>query len=91
MCGLEFHLLEEEVQLGVRVGVDSDLEQRREDVVKQLLKVVHQALRLVDVVQPRNLWDLMHVFSAPPPSPLFTPTSAQLLLLGNCILTDVTG
>ena len=43
------------MQLGVGVGVDGDLKQGREDVVQQLLKVVHQALRLVDVVQPRDL------------------------------------
>ena len=49
------HRLEEEVELGVGVGVDGDLKQGREDVVQQLLKVVHQALRLVDVVQPRYL------------------------------------
>lgn len=49
------HLLEEEVELGVGVGVDGDLEEGREDVVQQLLKIVDQALRLVDVVQSRDL------------------------------------
>ena len=43
------------MELRVGVGVDSDLKQRREDVVQQLLKVVHQALRAVDVVQARDL------------------------------------
>jgi len=38
------------VQLRVGVGVDGDLKERREDVVQQLLKVVDQALRLVDVI-----------------------------------------
>ena len=52
---LDTHLFEEEVELGVGVGVDGDLKEGCEDVVQQLLKIVHQSLRLVDVVQPRNL------------------------------------
>jgi hypothetical protein len=49
------HRLEEEVQLGVGVRVHSDLKQGREYVVQQLLKVVYQALRFIDVIQARNL------------------------------------
>ena len=39
----------------MRSRVDCDLEQRREDVVQQLLKVLDDPLRLVDVVQARDL------------------------------------
>lgn len=43
------------MQLWVGGGVHRDLEQRRKDVVQQLLKVVQQPLLLVHVVQPRDL------------------------------------
>ena len=36
-------LFEEEVELGVGVGVQGDLEQRHKDVVQQLLEVVNDA------------------------------------------------
>lgn len=49
------HRAQEEVQLRVRVGVDGDLEERLENVLQQLLKVFNDALRPVDVVQPRDL------------------------------------
>lgn len=52
------YLLEEEVQLRVGVGVQRDFEQRHEDVVQQLLKVVDDPGRLVHVVQP---WQLQMV------------------------------
>lgn len=48
-------LLEEEVELGVRVGVLSDFEQRAKNVVQHLLKVLHDALLPVQAVQPRDL------------------------------------
>jgi len=49
------YILEEQVQLGVRVGVLSDFKQRLEDVVQQLLKVFYDALLLVHIVQPWQL------------------------------------
>ena len=49
------HRLEEEVELRVGVRVACDLEQRDEDILQQLLKIFNDALRLVDVVQPRDL------------------------------------
>ncbi len=48
-------LLQEEVELRVGRRVDRDLKQRRKDVVQQLLKILDDALRLVDVVQARHL------------------------------------
>ena len=36
-------LFQEQVELGVGVGVQSDLKQRHKDVVQQLLKVVDDA------------------------------------------------
>ena len=49
------YILEEQVQLGVRVGVLGDFKQRLEDVVQQLLKVFYDALLLVHIVQPWQL------------------------------------
>lgn len=49
------HVLEEEVQLGVGVGVPSDLKEGVKDVVQQLLKVLNDALLLVHIVQPWQL------------------------------------
>ncbi len=48
-------LLEEEMELRVGVGVQSDFKQRHEDVVQQLLKVVNDPRGLVDIIQPRQL------------------------------------
>ena len=52
------YVLEEQVQLGVGVGVLGDFEQGLEDVVQQLLKVFYDALLLVHIVQP---WQLQHM------------------------------
>jgi len=52
------YVLEEEVQLGVGVGVLGDFKQGLEDVVQQLLKVFYDALLLVHIVQP---WQLQHM------------------------------
>ena len=52
------YVLEEQVQLGVGVGVLGDFEQGLEDVVQQLLKVFYDALLLVNIVQP---WQLQHM------------------------------
>lgn len=49
------YILEEEVQLGVGVGVPGDLKEGVEDVVQQLLKVLNDALLLVHTVQPGQL------------------------------------
>ena len=49
------YVLEEEVQLGVGVGVLGDFKQGLEDVVQQLLKVFYDALLLVHIVQPWQL------------------------------------
>ena len=43
------------MQLGVGVGVPSDLKEGVEDVVQQLLKVLNDALLLVHIVQPWQL------------------------------------
>lgn len=52
------YVLEEQVQLGVGVGVLGDFKQGLEDVVQQLLKVFYDALLLVHIVQP---WQLQHM------------------------------
>ena len=57
----EARLLQEEVELGVGRRVDRDLKQWREDVVQQLLKVLDDPLRLVDVVQARDLQKDPHI------------------------------
>ncbi len=49
------YVLEEQVQLGVGVGVLGDFKQGLEDVVQQLLKVFYDALLLVHIVQPGQL------------------------------------
>ena len=49
------YILQEEMELGVAVGVLGHLKQGVEDVVQQLLKVLNDALLLVHIVQPWQL------------------------------------
>ena len=49
------HRGQEQVQLGMGVGVHRHYEQWYEDVLQELLEVFNDALSLVDIVQPRNL------------------------------------
>ena len=49
------YILEEEVQLGVGVGIPGDLKEGVEDIVQQLLKVLNDALLLVHIIQPGQL------------------------------------
>ena len=46
---------QKEMELWVCVGIYSDLKQGDENILQQLLKILNDALGLVDVVQPWNL------------------------------------
>ena len=44
-------MLEEDVQLGVALGVARDLEERHEEVVEELLEAAHQPVCVVHVTE----------------------------------------
>ena len=47
------NVLQEGMKFGMRTGIISDLKQRFEQIVQQILKVLHQSIALVDVTERR--------------------------------------